>query len=116
MCWDFARHGGTGRNEKGGTEAAAGKKVFHAAAFCCPNLLQKFRCIADTAAFTLAGDKMLSIAVCDDEILECSHMAKKIKGILEEMKVPCMISQFYNGKELLQAPEGFDIIFLDIMM
>lgn len=40
---------------------------------------------------------MLSIAVCDDEIIECCNMAKKIKEILEEMKVPCMIRQFGSG-------------------
>lgn len=59
---------------------------------------------------------MLSIAVCDDEAIECSNIAKKLKKILEEMKLPCMIRQFYSGQELLQASESFDIIFLDIMM
>ncbi len=59
---------------------------------------------------------MLSIAVCDDEIIECCNMAGKIKDILEEMKIPCIIRQFRSGGELLQAPEGFDIVFLDIMM
>jgi len=60
--------------------------------------------------------EMLSIAVCDDEIIECCSMAGKIKGILEEMKIPCIVRQFDNGRELLQAPESFDIVFLDIMM
>lgn len=59
---------------------------------------------------------MLSIAVCDDEIIECCNMAKRIKEILEEMKVPCMIRQFGSGRELLQASENFDIMFLDIIM
>ena len=59
---------------------------------------------------------MLSIAVCDDEIIECCNMARKIKEILEEMKISCIIRQFGNGRELLQAPESFDIVFLDIMM
>ncbi len=59
---------------------------------------------------------MLSIAVCDDEIIECCSMARKIKEILGEMKIPCIIRQFSNGRELLQAPESFDIVFLDIMM
>ncbi len=43
-------------------------------------------------------------------------MSGKIKNILEEMKIPCIIRQFYNGQELLQASESFDIVFLDIMM
>ncbi|MDE7428419.1 MAG: LytTR family DNA-binding domain-containing protein [Lachnospiraceae bacterium] len=59
---------------------------------------------------------MFSIAVCDDEIIECCNMAKKIKDILEEMKIPCIIRQFQSGRELLQAMENFDIVFLDIMM
>ena len=60
--------------------------------------------------------KMLSIAVCDDEVIECCNMAIKIKDILEEMKIPCIIRQFQSGRELLQAIESYDIIFLDIMM
>jgi len=59
---------------------------------------------------------MLSIAVCDDEIIECCNMARKIKDILEEMKIPCIIRQFQSGGELLQALESFDIVFLDIIM
>lgn len=43
-------------------------------------------------------------------------IAGKIKGILEEMKIPCIIRQFRNGRELLQASESFDIVFLDIIM
>ena len=38
-----------------------------------------------------AGDRMLSIAVCDDEVMECCNMAKRIKVIMEEMKIPYMI-------------------------
>ena len=59
---------------------------------------------------------MLSIAVCDDEVMECCSIAGKVKEILQEMKVPCLIRQFYSGRELLRAAESFDIIFLDIIM
>ena len=59
---------------------------------------------------------MLSIAVCDDEIVECARMAEKIRGTLEKMKVPCFLHQFNSGEALLQSEESFDIIFLDIMM
>ena len=59
---------------------------------------------------------MLSVAVCDDEVIECCNMARKIKDILEEMKIPCIIRQFRSGSELLQALESFDIVFLDIIM
>lgn len=43
-------------------------------------------------------------------------MAEKIRGTLEEMKVPCFLRQFNSGEELLQSKEDFDIVFLDIMM
>ena len=59
---------------------------------------------------------MLSIAVCDDEIIECCNMEKRIKKMIEEMKIPCIIRQFRSGGELLQALESFDIVFLDIRM
>lgn len=59
---------------------------------------------------------MLWIAVCDDEVMECCRMAEKIKVIMKEMKTPCMVRQFYSGRELLGSPESYDIIFLDIIM
>ena len=59
---------------------------------------------------------MLTIAVCDDEIIACCNIAGKIKDFLAEMKIPCIIRQFNSGQELLQAQESFDIIFLDIIM
>lgn len=59
---------------------------------------------------------MLWIAVCDDNVMECSRIAKKIREILAEMKASCTIRQFYSGRELLRSPETFDIIFLDIIM
>ncbi len=59
---------------------------------------------------------MLSVAVCDDEVIECCHIAGRIEAILKEMKIPCIIRQFYSGRELLGASDHFDIIFLDILM
>lgn len=59
---------------------------------------------------------MLSIAVCDDEMLDCCNIVKYIRDILEEMKIPFIVHSFYSGKDLLQAAEDFDIIFLDILM
>lgn len=63
-----------------------------------------------------AGDQMLMIAVCDDEIRECLHLVKQIQTILEDLDVPCMVKQYNNGQQLLQDAEEFDIIFLDIIM
>lgn len=59
---------------------------------------------------------MMSIAVCDDEILECAGIAEKIEKVLKPMKVPHVIRQFESGEKLLQAQESFDIVFLDILM
>ncbi len=59
---------------------------------------------------------MLSIAVCDDEMLPCCMLSKMIREILDELKIPCTIRQFYNGTALLQEAGNFDILFLDILM
>lgn len=59
---------------------------------------------------------MLSIAVCDDEVMECCTIAGKVKEIAKEMKIPCIIQQFCSGQELIQSQYNFDIIFLDIIM
>ncbi len=59
---------------------------------------------------------MLWVAVCDDEVMECCKIAGKIKVILKEMNIPCMIRQFCSGQELIQSSDNFDIIFLDIIM
>lgn len=59
---------------------------------------------------------MLMIAVCDDEIRECCHFSGRLRTILTQMKVPCMIKQYNSGRLLLQAAEEFDIVFLDIIM
>lgn len=59
---------------------------------------------------------MISIAVCDDELLYCSNIAKQIKDILAESGTQVIVREFGSGGELLRAVENFDIIFLDIMM
>lgn len=59
---------------------------------------------------------MLSIAVCDDETMDCCNLCVKIRKIMDELQMPCFIRSFYSGTELLRADETFDIIFLDIIM
>lgn len=59
---------------------------------------------------------MLMIAVCDDEMRECLHLSRQIQTSLEQFDIPHIIKQYNSGRQLLQAPETFDIIFLDIMM
>lgn len=58
----------------------------------------------------------MSIAVCDDELIECCNIARQVKRILEGQNIVCKVCQFGNGQELLDATEQFDIIFLDIIM
>ena len=59
---------------------------------------------------------MLSIAVCDDEILQCCALSKRIQEILDGMNIPYTIRQFYSGSSLLREALDFDILFLDILM
>lgn len=59
---------------------------------------------------------MLSIAVCDDEMLQCCMLSKRIQEILKHMNLSCTIRQFYSGDALLKETEHFDILFLDILM
>lgn len=59
---------------------------------------------------------MLSIAVCDDELLFCARLSEKIRCMMERLGRICVIRQFQSGTELLETNEQFDIIFLDILM
>lgn len=59
---------------------------------------------------------MLSIAVCDDEILECSALAKTIKSICETLNTEVSVKQFYRAKDITVSHDNFDLIFLDILM
>lgn len=59
---------------------------------------------------------MLLLAVCDDAPIECTDIARQIETLLEQLHVDFIIKRFFNGEELLQSNESFDIIFLDIKM
>lgn len=59
---------------------------------------------------------MVSIAVCDDELLECLHISARIGTLMEEMGISCIIEQFNSGEKLIESLERFDLIFLDILM
>ncbi len=59
---------------------------------------------------------MLSIAVCDDELLECLHIAARIRDLAKELQFSCTVEHFCSGRELLRALDRFDLIFLDILM
>lgn len=59
---------------------------------------------------------MISIAVCDDELLDCVTISAQIRTIMEELGAAFCIEQFQSGGELLKSLGRFDIIFLDILM
>lgn len=59
---------------------------------------------------------MLSIAVCDDAALECTELTKQIREILEKRGISALFREFYRAKDFLEAPETFDLLFLDIKM
>lgn len=59
---------------------------------------------------------MLSIAVCDDILLECTQLAKQIRHIAGLAGCEIILREFYSGKELLNSTESFDLLFLDIKM
>ena len=59
---------------------------------------------------------MVSIAVCDDELLESLSISASIQTFMDEMQIACIIERFCSGKELLLSMGRFDIIFLDILM
>lgn len=59
---------------------------------------------------------MVSIAVCDDKLLECVTISAKIRACMEELGMPCSIEQFRSGRKLVECAGRFDIIFLDILM
>lgn len=59
---------------------------------------------------------MLSIAVCDDILLECTQLAKQIRHIAGLAGCEIILREFYSGEELLKSTESFDLLFLDIKM
>lgn len=60
--------------------------------------------------------KMLTIAVCDDDIVEGCNTIRMLRRVMEGRRTPCLVRQFSSGRELLAATEHFDIIVLDILM
>ena len=54
--------------------------------------------------------RMLTIAVCDDEVTECYNLSLKIREMLGKMKVPCIVRQFNSaGKLFLNDVYYFEI-------
>ncbi len=59
---------------------------------------------------------MISIAVCDDNTIECFAIANKIRTLLLETGIEHTMKEFFDGSELLKSNCSFDIVFLDIKM
>ena len=60
---------------------------------------------------------MIKFAICDDEPAMVRQLAGYLARYLEEHEVTAYsVSSFSNGRALLEAADGFDVIFLDIQM
>lgn len=59
---------------------------------------------------------MLSIGVCDDNMIECTALSRKIKKLLFLKGITASVSDFYSGQTLLAWDQKIDILFLDIKM
>jgi DNA-binding LytR/AlgR family response regulator len=57
---------------------------------------------------------MLTIALCDDEVILLSQLKSKIEHYLRTSNIELFIDTFTSGEQLLNQPKVFDIIFLDI--
>ena len=60
--------------------------------------------------------KVLSIGVCDDNMIECTVLSQKIKRLLSLKGIAAAVSDFYSGQALLIWEQKIDILFLDIKM
>lgn len=59
---------------------------------------------------------MLSIAVCDDEIMLQHLLIAKINNYLEKNRIDGNVSGFSRGEEIISKSNSFDILLLDIEM
>lgn len=59
---------------------------------------------------------MLSVAICDDEILACIDIDRQVKKVLTDKRITHTTNCFSSGQALIDSALNFDIIFLDIKM
>jgi DNA-binding LytR/AlgR family response regulator len=59
---------------------------------------------------------LISVAICDDEMLTCLDIKKRMQNIFLKKGVNHNIQTFCSGKELIDSKSKFDIILLDIKM
>lgn len=58
----------------------------------------------------------LFIAICDDNIVECTRLSQKIQKMLSAREIEAVMMDFYSGQALSAYRQNFDILFLDIKM
>lgn len=59
---------------------------------------------------------MITIGICDDEILIIRLLERKIRAILDKKNIQYDILRFQSADELLQKVTALDVVFLDIEM
>lgn len=59
---------------------------------------------------------MIKIGICDDEKDACLDVRNVIEKYFSESKQDAVIKIFHNGNELINEPEKFELIFLDVEM
>lgn len=66
--------------------------------------------------FGKGDNKMLSVAICDDNCEVNNEIAYIVKEYARKNNIQVKISQFYDGKEIIDKHPFFDVLFLDIEM
>lgn len=66
----------------------------------------------------IEGDKMINIAICDDEQAILQSYKARVKAIFDNKGIETTIRDYKNGNQLIQECMNtkFDLIFLDIDM
>lgn len=60
---------------------------------------------------------MISIAICDDQLIQRNQINLYLKQIMDELNTPYSLQQFSSGEELLDNyPSGLQLILMDIRM
>lgn len=64
------------------------------------------------------ANKMLQIAICDDENYELQRIKKMLERIADKLGIPAVITAFDSSQMILSViaakPDAFDILFLDM--